>query len=129
TLTAALLARLERGGLLAGQPVRAGTAVVLSEETQQQWADRSRKFAIGPQAWFLCRPFRRRPQRDDWTALIRQLLDIHRSARLDLLIVDPLASFLPGPCENHAATVLAALEPLHELTTAGVAVLLLHHPR
>jgi hypothetical protein len=44
-------------------------------------------------------------------------------------VIDPLAAFLPGPDENNAATVLAALGPLQRLTAAGVAVLLLHHPR
>ena len=48
---------------------------------------------------------------------------------LDLLVVDPLASFLPGRCESDAASLLEALHPLHRLTARGAAVLLLHHPR
>ncbi len=49
--------------------------------------------------------------------------------RLDLFVVDPLATFLPGRSESDAATLLEGLAPLHQLAAAGVAVLLLHHPR
>jgi len=45
------------------------------------------------------------------------------------LVIDPLASFLPGRTENNAGTAMAALAPLQRLTTLRVAVLVLHHPR
>src|SRR5205814_5918921 len=61
----------------------------------------------------------------EWQALLDRLADPVR----ELVVIDPLAAFLPGPDENHAATVLAALAPLRRLTAAGSAVLLLHHPR
>ena len=56
-------------------------------------------------------------------------MEVRAAGELDLFIVDPLASFLPGRCESDAGMLLEALQPLHRLTTAGVAVLLLHHPR
>src|SRR5437870_3377500 len=48
---------------------------------------------------------------------------------LTLVVIDPLAAFLPGRDENNAAAILAALLPLRRLTAAGIAVLLLHHTR
>ena len=46
-----------------------------------------------------------------------------------LVVIDPLANVLPGADENGAAAMIAALAPLQRLTAAGLAVLLLHHPR
>jgi hypothetical protein len=40
-----------------------------------------------------------------------------------------LASFLPGRSESDAGTLLEMLQPLQRLAAAGVAVLVLHHPR
>ena len=48
---------------------------------------------------------------------------------LNLLVVDTLGTFLPGRDESHAGLMLEALAPLQTLTAAGLAVLLLHHPR
>ena len=48
---------------------------------------------------------------------------------IDLVVIDPLAVFLPGNNENAAASITQALLPLNDLTTRGIAVLLLHHPR
>ncbi len=44
-------------------------------------------------------------------------------------MIDPLAAFLPGKSENDAATMLEALIPLQRLTSRGMSVLVLHHPR
>jgi hypothetical protein len=51
-------------------------------------------------------------------------------ARLDvaLVVIDPLAAFLPGN-ENQAGSMVAALLPLQRLTARGLSVLVLHHPR
>src|SRR3954469_1062217 len=58
TLLSVLLARMGAGGTLAGRAVRAGRAVVVSEEPKALWAARARALGIGPYARFLCRPFR-----------------------------------------------------------------------
>ena len=129
TLTAALLARMHAGGTLAGRAVQPGRAVVVSEESAVQWAERCGKFGIGDHVCFLCRPFCGQPRLEDWQALLDHLLALHRAAPLGLIAIDPLAAFLPGRGANDPAVMLAALLPLQPLTSAGVAVLLLHHPR
>jgi hypothetical protein len=45
------------------------------------------------------------------------------------VVLDPLASFLPGRGENNAGCMLDALLPLQRLTALGLSVLVLHHPR
>lgn len=57
------------------------------------------------------------------------MADLVRSDRLDVVIFDTLASLWPCSDENDASKVLLALTPLHHLTRAGAAVLLVHHPR
>src|SRR5207302_7683895 len=61
--------------------------------------------------------------------LIDHTLDRRAAGELDLFVVDPLASFLPGRSDSDAGTLLEMLQPLQRLAAAGVAVLILHHPR
>jgi AAA domain len=129
TLISLLLANMRSGGVLAGFPVAASRAVVLSEETPALWAERGRRLGFGPHLDFLCRPFRGKPSASQWDALLGQLVDQHARERLDLVVIDPLPSFLPGSNENSAAVMLDGLAPLQRLTAAGIAVMLLHHPR
>ena len=125
TLLSVLLAKLAGGGDLAGERVAAGRAVGVSEEAPGLWVERGRRLGYGPSLRWLCRPFRRPPTPAQWGELIERLA----GAAVDLVVIDPLATVLPGSVENHAAGVLAALGELHRLTDGGAGVLLLHHPR
>jgi AAA domain len=130
SLLSVLLARMGSGGTLAGRAVRPGRAVVVSEEPRGLWAARIRKLNIGPHVRFLCRPFRgRRPTPEEWQALINFLARCHREEELALVVIDSLATFVPGRSENDALAIIDILLPLEQLLAAGVAVLLNHHPR
>ena len=129
TLLTGFLRHLGTGQSFLGLDVRPGRAWVVSEESVELWRDRTRAAPLGGHAELLARPFRGRPSFDDWTRLIDAATDARAAGELDLFVVDPLSSFLPGRCESDAATLLEALQPLHCLTNAGAAVLLLHHPR
>ncbi len=54
--------------------------------------------------WF-CLPFRGQPTAKGWLALIDCLSDLRRQHGIDLVVIDPLASFLPGRNENNASVV------------------------
>ncbi|MCE9531552.1 MAG: AAA family ATPase [Planctomycetes bacterium] len=129
TLLAGLLRHLEQGGDFLGRPLRPGRALVVSEESRAQWSERLRSMPIAGHAELMARPFPSRPNIDEWNDLIDYAQRMRRLGKLDLFVVDPLASFLPGRCESDAATLLEMLQPLHRLAADGVAVLLLHHPR
>jgi hypothetical protein len=129
TLLSVLLDRLREGGVLFSQPVQKARVVVLSEESPSLWRARAGKLTFGESNTFLCRPFRGKPRPEDWTELIDRLVALHGSEGLDLVVIDPVASFLPGRNENSATVVLEVLAPLQRLTALGVAVLLFHHPR
>ena len=129
TLLAGLLQQLATGRPFLGRDIARGRAWIVSEESIEQWRERMRLLPLGSHVQLLARPFRGRPTLDEWNRLIDLATEAHAAGELDLFIVDPLASFLPGRCESDAGTLLEALQPLHRLTTTGVAVLLLHHPR
>jgi hypothetical protein len=128
TLLSILLARIAAGGQLAGLAVRPGRAAVLSEEGPFHWFQRSQRLHFGDHLCWFCRPFRGKPRPDDWLAFLDHLLVLRTQHPLDLFVIDPLASFLPGRAENLAGSMLDALLPLQRLTAAGLAVLILHHP-
>jgi AAA domain len=129
TLVALLLHRMKAGGLLAGSDVAAGKVVVVSEEEHDLWDSRSRLLDLDDHVYFLCRPFGARPTAGEWCDLIGHLADLRREHGISLAVIDPLSAFLPGRDENTAPLMMEALLPLRSLTAAGMAVLLLHHPR
>jgi hypothetical protein len=128
TLVAVLLSRLRQGGTFAGQPLRPGKALVVSEESADLWLARRKKLGFGD-VRFLCRPFRGRPTAPQWQALIDHIAALHARQPRDLVVIDSLAYFFPGRTENVAAVMLEVLAPLTRLAEAGLSVLLLHHPR
>ncbi len=129
TLLTGLLQNLGTGEPFLGRTVERGRAWIVSEESIELWRERARLLRLGPHVQLLARPFRGRPTVDQWNQLIDRALEARTAGELDLVVIDPLASFLPGRCESDAATLLEALQPLHRLTAAGAAVALLHHPR
>jgi hypothetical protein len=129
TLLAVLLSRLKTGGALAGLPVRAGRAVVLSEEPRDLWWERGRHLALDGHVQWFCQPFRGKPTADQWLDLLDQVGRMHDRERVDLLAIDSLANLAPLRNENDSVEMLKALAPLQRLTTRGLSVLIGHHPR
>jgi hypothetical protein len=129
TLLAVLLSRLKAGGTLAGLPLAAGKAAVVSEESAARWRLRGRQLDFGNHVCFLCRPFRGKPDLAQWLALLDLLAALRAAHGIDLVVFDTLVSLLPGRDESSAGPMMEALLPLQQLTALGLAVLLLHHPR
>ncbi len=129
TLTSVLLARLLTGGTLAGLEVTPAPAVVVSEEGPAEWDRRCQQLGIRDGHAFLCRPFKGKPTPAEWRGLIDALTTARHRDGVGLVVIDTLASFLPGNVENSAGPLLDCLAPLHQLTQAGLGVLLNHHPR
>jgi hypothetical protein len=100
---------------------------VICEEHEGHWEQRRRTLDFGNDVAFFCQPMPgRRPSKTDWLDLINSVAVLRG---IDLAVVDPLASFLPGHAEQSADLLLDALMPLERWQAAGMAVLLLHHPR
>ena len=129
TLLSVLLSRMKNGGTLGGLPVRAGRAVVLSEEPRAMWWERGLKLELDGHVQWFCQPFQGKPTAEQWLDLIDRIGHLHDQQRLDLLAIDTLANLAPMRNENDAVEMLKALAPLQRLTSRGLSVLLGHHPR
>jgi hypothetical protein len=127
TLLSFLLAQRRRGGILLDRFVMPGASMVISEEPADVWRRRSRCLDFGPNLSLYCRPFAGKPYLWQWKRFVEQLVQEQESQHIDLVAIDPLAGVLPAS-ENNVSALVAALQPLRELTERGAAVLLLHHP-
>jgi hypothetical protein len=127
TLLSALLSRLKAGGELAGQSVRPGRVLVITEEGPTYWRERGPANDFDGHVQWIFRPFIATPTRDQWEQLIDEAARRRERHPYDLLVIDPLAMVLPRHAENHVATAMDALAPLRRLADRGPAVFILHH--
>jgi len=129
TLIAGLLRAIGNGGTFLERPCAAASALVVSEESPAHWLERTRAIPIGAHSRLVSRPFTGRPTPEQWDELIVHAELLHEEGKLDLFVVDTLASFLPGRSDSDPGTLFDMLQPLRRLADCGVAVLVLHHPR
>jgi hypothetical protein len=129
TLLSVLLARLKSGGEVGGLPVRAGRAVVVSEEPPAIWWDRGHRLDFDGHVQWLCQPFSARPTEAQWLDLLDQLGRMHDRQPVDLVAIDSLANLAALRSENEAGEMLRAITPLRQLSQRGISTLLTHHPR
>jgi len=129
TLLSVLLSRLKTGGELGGLLVRAGRAVVVSEEPPDLWWDRGLNLTLDGHVQWFCKPFRGKPTTEQWLDLLAQIGRMHDRQPVDLLAIDSLANLASMRTENDAGEMLKAIAPLQGLTGQGVSVLINHHPR
>jgi hypothetical protein len=73
TLLSVLLSKLGTGGTLAGRPIVATRAVVLSEESEELWEERDARLNFADNIHFACRPFGGRPTLDELTNFLKEL--------------------------------------------------------
>ena len=128
TLLAHLLHATAHGGDVAGEidPCR---VLVISEEGAGLWARRRDDVDIEDNVSFAIRPFKGRPSRHAWEAFIDQIASNVEAGRFDVVVVDTLSTVTPCADENDSSKMMAALTPLHRITEAGAALVLIHHPR
>jgi AAA domain len=129
TMVTGLLQQFATGGSFVGRTVVPAKALVISEEQRGTWADRVRRMPVGGHVQLMSRPFLRRPTPLQWNQLVDYAGERWLAGEMDVFVVDPLAKFLPGATESDMNILLEFLDPLQQLTKAGVCVLILHHPR
>jgi AAA domain len=129
TLIAGLLQQFATGGTFLDRPVLPAKILVVSEESRTTWADRVRRMPIGEHCRLLARPFSRRPTPSDCDRLIELAREMQAAGQLDLLVIDPLARFLPGNTDCDLNALQQMLDPLQSLSDGGAGVIILHHPR
>jgi hypothetical protein len=128
TLISVLIAKMAQGGELGGQTVSPARVAVVSEEPLDFWQRRGENLNFGQELCFFCQPFAGRPTLAAWEALVERLAELGRVRGIDVVILDALATFLPGAAESQTSAMLDVLQGLTRLTRQGQAVLVLHHP-
>lgn len=132
TLMSVLLSKLGGqvvGGSMGGHAVSAGRALVVTEESKEAWHERSLILPLGDHVSWFCQPFLGKASYEDWQALLNQIGRIHEQRPIAALFIDSLANLSPMRSENEASEMLKSLLPLQRLTSRGIAVVVLHHPK
>ncbi len=128
TLISHLIARITRGGELAGQTIQPARVAIATEEPLDLWQRRSEKLGFGEGLCYFSRPLAGQQTLAAWDALVDRMAHLGRERGVDVVILDPLAALLPAGTENQTAAMLHVLSRLSRLTQQGQAVLVLHHP-
>lgn len=129
TLVSYLLrASCDRLPTFAGLALRWMRVLIISEESERMWAERRDELGMSDAVHVLSRPFKGRPDPRTWEAFVQHVAGLVASEGYDLVVFDSLPNLWSVRDENDAAQVLAALAPIHAVTGAGAAVLLVAHP-
>jgi hypothetical protein len=125
TLVSALLAHLGRGGAFAGSTLKPTRVVVVSEEPPSLWDKRHTKLHFDEKnIVFAPQPFCGHPSRSQWSDMILQFAE----EKYGVVVLDPLARFVPGELENRPSLITDVLDEMHMLTEQGTAILMNVHP-
>src|SRR5712692_5979755 len=122
TLLSLLLDRRREGGQVLGRLVRPGRTILCSEENDRLWALRQPPLDFGPGLAYH-RPFGDIPSSGRWGRFIDHLLSLDYDC-YDLLVIDTVASFLPGG-PNRPRVLRKALNEVRLVAGHPVGVLLL----
>jgi predicted ATP-dependent serine protease len=128
TLLTHLLKAHEAGGTFCGRALTPGSAVVVTEESPDEWAQRRNALGLTDAVRVLPRPFFGKPSYEEWLSFLTHLIAHFEQHPADVVILDTLADLWPAKDENSAVEVHAALQPLRKLAD-GRAVVCVHHLR
>src|SRR5690606_31172403 len=118
TLLTGLLQQFAQPGTFIGLAVTPARVLGGSEESGETWDERLQRMPVGGNCQLLTRPFRRRPTPAQWEQLVQHVTKMQADGELDLLVIDPLARFLPGT-DSDLRAIMTMLEPLQPFLEAG----------
>lgn len=131
TLLRCLFDAMAEEAEFAGQPTKNIKTLVISEESEDKWADSkeeaNEKTAGNILVWI--RPTRGKPNQKKWEEVIKSISDLCVKEKVEFVVIDTLSSFWPIDNENDSAQAARALIPLYRFTESGIGVLLVHHDR
>ncbi|GMV25138.1 MAG: hypothetical protein AMXMBFR58_11690 [Phycisphaerae bacterium] len=128
TLISHVIQGITGGNKLVGV-AQTSPVLVISEEAPRHWIRRREDLGLGETVHVINRPFKVRSTPDEWRRFIAHVAGLVARWRYCLVIIDTISSVWPVVNENDASEVMAALLPLHAITEAGAALLVIHHPR
>lgn len=129
TLLTGLMQQFEKGGKFLERTVAPAKVLFVSEESAEIWLERLQRMPVGEHLQILQRPFLGRPTVEQLDQIVELGMEMQAAGDLDLLVIDPLAKFLPGGSENSLNALQQTLKALQCLCDGGAGVAILHHPR
>lgn len=129
TLLAHLLQHMREGGLFLGKAVKPARTLILSEESPLFWHQRLRDLPMDSRTRLVTNAFEGKPPLEDHAYWRRNAVAAFAPEGADLVVVDTIAGVLPMRSESEAGCVGAAADWLRFASSAGAAVLAMHHPK
>lgn len=129
TLLSVLLSKMRTGGMFVNRMLKPCRAAIVTEEPAELWRERDANLNLRANVRFYFQPFDSLPSLEQWHGLMASLLRDRERHGTDLAVIDTLGTFLPAGAESLRDGMMRALLPLQSLKSAGMSVLLLHHPR
>jgi hypothetical protein len=126
TLLVHVLRAMAKGGVV-GTEVFPCRVLVITEESEDNWARRRDDFDLGDHIDFIIRPFRGRPTQQRWEAFAEDIAEKVTTNGYGLVIFDTLSAVCSTDDENDSAKMTQALKPFNTIADAGAAVLVVHH--
>src|SRR3990167_8970763 len=109
------------------EPVK---TLIVTEESKTTWQSRKENLELeATKTGLISRPFHSCPTHDQWRDTITEIRTLCQKHQIKLVVVDTIASLWPAENENDSREVTKSLQPLHQLTSNNIAVLLVHHTR
>ena len=106
-----------------------GPTLVVSEEPLAHWAGREQDFEFDQRVLYLKRPSFARCDHAQWRRLIKEITTKVQHSSAEFVIIDALPNIWAVTNENDAAEVSEAISIMRDISEAGAALLLVHHPR
>jgi hypothetical protein len=128
TWLAWLFKAAEKDGRFIGKVVRPCRVLIITEEHEDEWAERRDRLGLTDHIDVLVRPSLHKMTLGEWLVFLNRLKATQHRNKYDLIVIDPISNYWPVRDENSAAEVQAALMPLHGVI-GEAALLLLHHLR
>lgn len=126
TLVSHVLCAMATGGYLAGEIIK-GTALVVSEESNRLWAQRTQKLGIGNNVKVVGKNVLHEWGWSDLCfGIAWHLENVHL---YDLVVIDTFPAFARLEDENSSAECTEAMSNLQPIMSQNAAILLIHHCR
>lgn len=121
---------LENGEAFLEQPIKPVKTLIISEEGKNGWYRKKLETKLsGSIVGIIPRYLYDKNHSENWVEAIHEVKELCLGKDIKLVVFDTLSYFWTVNDENQASAVQASLKPLHILSDAGIAVLLIHHDR
>lgn len=125
-----LLLAMENNSDFLGLEVKNTKTLIVTEETKASWHQKKVRARLnGQSVGIIPRYWYDRNHRANWEKGIEELRDLCLKEEIGLVFIDTISYFWTITSENDATEVTNTLKPLHLLTNAGIALILVHHDR